>query len=160
MGFTDKLRDIVNKITDFIPGYKGYKDKEELRDTDKQLRDFIGVQFSIVKTSFDKWTKDAANAGDLGILKNLGNTAKILEKITDGIRYAPRGYAGLFDKNAVEEEELEKLHQYDLSILEQVMQLKALFDQDFSKENLANADKIMSEIDKKLALRSSILKPL
>ncbi len=160
MSFTEKLREIVDKVTDYIPGYKGYKDKESLRDSDKQLRDFIQTQLVMVKKNIDGWTKDASNSGDLGALKTMGSLTKTLEKITDKIKYAPRGYAGLFDEKKVEEEELEKLHQYDLTILEKVNALKTTATSGFSPENMKGAMDAIEELDNMLLVRSNVIKPL
>lgn len=52
---------------------------------------------------------------------------KKLEKAADKVRFASRGYRGWFDMHKVREDELDKLYQFDVALIEDVERLEEEF---------------------------------
>ncbi len=59
---------------------------------------------------------DLVNRGDLEKLGLIDVTARKLRTVTDKIRFADYGYAGLFDTDKVDEPVLDQLYQFDMQL--------------------------------------------
>lgn len=132
-------KNIFEKIGSFIPGYKGYSERESRRDTDKLLRGAIANQLDRMKTSIDSVILSCMNKKQLDPVKNLDRIKKNLGTASNQIRYAPQGESGFFDAVQVKEEDLDNLYQHDLTIKDEVQQLDTML-RDINKSiNLNNA---------------------
>ena len=117
-------KNFLEKLADKIPGLKGYRDKEERRDTDQRLRTYMASRLDKVKDKADQVKLDITNKGNLQALNDLGTFTKKLQRVTDSIRYASYGYSGLFDQMKIREAELSELYNHDLKILDAVGMLE------------------------------------
>ncbi len=104
-----------------------------------------------------------------GYLDSLGFADRIvrrLEKIVDKVRFASYGYAGFFDLIKVKEEELDKLYQFDASLLEDADRLKnkigelgsALDTQDRAREKLEELEALVDEVEQKITGRDDLIR--
>ncbi len=100
-----------------IPGYKGYKEKEQRREADKLLRDHIVNRMRTVKTQLDGLQQDLIGAGKFDLLDETGSAATQLQTFIDRVRTAPYGYGGLFDAVKVKEEDLDRVYEFDSALL-------------------------------------------
>jgi hypothetical protein len=107
---------IFRALGHLIPGYTGYVRREARRDTDKILRDTIARRLDETKASIDDMIRDRTAGGNLDGLSNLSRLKTHLATTADMIRYASHGASGLFDLVQVKEADLDKLHQFDLSV--------------------------------------------
>lgn len=119
-------KNIFEKIAAFIPGYKGYSEREGRRDTDKILRVAIADYLERIKTTIDSVILYCMDKKELESVKELDRIKKNLGKAANQIRYAPHGESGFFDVVQVKEEDLDRLYQYDLKIKDETQQLDVL----------------------------------
>jgi hypothetical protein len=115
----------LEKLLGKIPGYKGYKEKEMRRESDKLLRETVATQMEIQRRRMDDLQKQLITAGRFEYLDEMGNATTKLQTFIDRVRNATYGYAGLFDAVRVREEELDRLYDFDNQLLEFVEQLAA-----------------------------------
>lgn len=110
--------DPFKKILNFIPGFKGYIERQKRRDADKLLRDSIadGVEEKWARIS--SLQRDFISRGEIALVDDLEAAAIKLRTFADRVRRAPRGYSSLFEAVKINEEELGQLYQYDASMLE------------------------------------------
>lgn len=101
-----------------IPGYKGYKEKEMRRESDKLLREMVAGQMEIQRQRMDDLQRQLISAGRFEYLDEMGNAATKLQTFIDRVQKATYGYAGLFDAVRVREEELDRLYDFDNRLLE------------------------------------------
>ena len=118
-------KNFLERIADTIPGFKGYREKESRRDTDKRLRDYMASEVDRHRKAIDGFKRDQMKRGGLGLLDDADRVARKLQKCADQLRFASYGYAGFFDQVKVREEELDQIYQYDGELLEQVRALEA-----------------------------------
>jgi hypothetical protein len=86
--------------------------------------------------------------------------------IGDRIRFASYGYAGFFDLVKVREEELDRMYEFDASLLEGVDGMKeaveglsgALESQDTAREKVREIDSLIGEMEMKLNEREELLR--
>lgn len=114
----------IEALTHKIPGYSGYIDRERSRDTDKKLREYLARKISAIKASVDDMKSELLEKGILDHLSALDNISSILERLSNSVLYASRGYGGIFGTNKVYEAELEKLHNFDLNFTSSVEELE------------------------------------
>ncbi len=107
---------IFRALGHLIPGYTGYVRREARRDTDRILRETIARRLDEAKTPIDDIICERTSAGSLDRLSNLNRLKTQLSTTADIIRYASYGASGLFDLVQVKEQDLDNLHDFDLSI--------------------------------------------
>ncbi len=100
----------------FVPGYKGYREKEMRRETDRILRDAIVSRLQEKKTVVDDLIRDFAKQAKFDLLEDLESIKRRIDQVSDSIRHAPQGYSGFFDTVQVENEDLDKLYRHDLGL--------------------------------------------
>jgi len=107
----------IEKLTAKIPGYKGYKEKELRREADKLLREHIATEMRTVKKGLTALQQDIVSAGKYGLLDEAESAATQLQTFIDRIRTATYGYGGLFDSVRIKEDDLDRVYQFDESLL-------------------------------------------
>ncbi len=107
------LEELVAKI----PGYKGYKEKEQRREADKLLRDHIAGRMRTAKTQLDALQTDLISAGKYNLLTETGSAATQIQTFIDRVRTAPYGYSGLFDAVRVKEDDLDRVYEFDAALV-------------------------------------------
>ena len=107
----------LEKLIGKIPGYKGYKEKEMRRESDKILREMIVTQMKRQRQRMEDLQKQLISAGRLEYLDEMGNAVTKLQTFIDRVKNATYGYAGLFDAVRVKEEALDRLYDFDNQLL-------------------------------------------
>lgn len=107
----------LEKLVSKIPGYKGYKEKEQRREADKLLREHIANRLRTVKTQLDGLQTDLISAGKIDLLDEAGSASTQLQTFIDRLRTASYGYSGLFDAVRVKEDDLDRVYEFDASLL-------------------------------------------
>jgi hypothetical protein len=120
-------RSLLEKIMGYIPGYRGYKEKELRRESDRLVRMEVVNRLKTAKTAF---RRNFANP--LLVQKLSGEDSyrfdalnSRLDRVTQRIDRAVAGYAGMFDSIKVKEDKLDSVIQHDLSLIERAESVKA-----------------------------------
>jgi hypothetical protein len=110
----------LEKIANAIPGFKGYREKELRRDSDRLQREYLSSRLEECKRGLNEIGSAATRGGDLDVINDVETARKRLDKAVARIRYADRGYAGFFDAIKVDEAMLQRIYDFDLSLLDGV----------------------------------------
>ncbi len=116
----DKIKsemDPFKKILSYIPGFKGYMERQARRDSDKLLRETVAERFEQQWGRISALQREFIGSGDLQYVDDLEAAAIKLRTFADRVRRATRGYSGLFDAVKINEEELNRLYRYDSQML-------------------------------------------
>lgn len=119
---------ILDRLLDKIPGYRGFADKDARRGVDKALRDHVGGRLDALKRGVERVSAELVNAGQLEGLHELDRLRHRLGTCADRIRHAPYGESGWMDDRIVTAEELDRLHEHDLGVEGQVDALAEAFE--------------------------------
>ena len=118
-------RGLLEKIMGYIPGYRGYKEKELRRESDRLVRMDVVNRLKDAKTIFRRRFADPM------VVQKLGDNAfkfdaltYRLDRVTQRIDRAVAGYAGMFDAIKVKEDKLDSVIQHDLSLIEKAESIK------------------------------------
>lgn len=128
---TEKVQSSQNKFEDLVskvPGYAGYKQKEQRREADKLLRLHVARQYEEQLRRLQEVQYALTARGRLASIVTLERAAMKLQLLIDRIKTASYGYAGVFDAIKVDEDALDRLYSFDLAMLEGVSELSALLD--------------------------------
>jgi hypothetical protein len=121
-------RNLLEKIVAFIPGFKGYMDRNARRDADKLLRETVAARFEQQWSRVSELQRQMIEEGGIETVDNLEAAAVKLRTFIDRVRTAPYGYAGFFDAVKVDEPELVRLYQFDAGLLDRAVQLSTAVD--------------------------------
>lgn len=115
----------IEKAISGLPGIKGYREKEMRRDADKQLRDALARRLESRRRKLTALQSDLLASGGLLWLDDVERVVGRLQLFIDRIKTASYGYAPLFALNKVKEADLDRLLQFDQSLLDEVGSLDA-----------------------------------
>ncbi|MCL7387872.1 MAG: hypothetical protein LZ159_04080 [Thaumarchaeota archaeon] len=126
----DKVRGelgLFERIISYIPGYRGYKEKELRRESDRLVRMEIVNKLRAAK---DTIKKSLTNPIALQKVSSedawrLDTLTLRLDRVMQRIDRAVAGYAGIFDAIKVKEDKLDTVIQHDLSLIEKAEAVKA-----------------------------------
>jgi hypothetical protein len=113
-------QNILERIVNKIPGFKGYREKELRRDADRIAREHLAARLEMNKKALNDLADGASRSGALDVINDLETARKRLDKAVARVRYADRGYAGFFDAIKVDEGVLERVYEFDLGLTEDV----------------------------------------
>jgi hypothetical protein len=149
-----------------IPGYGGYLDRELRRDADRLHREFLAKGTTGLKSKVQDIQEEMLRNGDMSQMSRFGEIGNRLDRITERLRHASYGYTGLFAATEVNEEELNRIYEFDLSLVNGLQAaedaVKAL-DAAVSAKDNANAktsdlEKNLRDLDSKIDEREKLLK--
>ncbi len=113
----------LEKLELLIPGFRGYKKRELLREDDRIVRDYVVSQIGDVIMRLE----DAESA----IVDVSLDKARVIEKLVhklrflqDRIRYSEAGYAPHFHRYHINEAELRKIREVDNTMIGEVNKLR------------------------------------
>ncbi len=118
----------LEKLTDFIPGWSGYQERQTRRKADQLLRQTLAEKLANQRRRLDVAQKDLINHGQIDLVDDVGSAVTQLQTFIDRIRFASYGYSGLFDAAKVNQAELEQMYNFDAALVEYVERLDAAND--------------------------------
>ena len=126
LGKVKRERGLLEKIMSYIPGYRGYKEKELRRESDRLVRMEAVNRLKAAKDSLR-----SSLASPLVTQKISGEDSyKLdtliyrLDRVTQRIDRAVAGYAGIFDAIKVREDKLNEILEHDLKLIESADEIK------------------------------------
>jgi len=155
------------KALKYIPGYRGYKEKEIRRETDKLVRGKVAAYVSSGITKLGRAIRETTEESDFDKVKEMDRLNMTLSKIARKITHAPHGYAGMFDAIKVKEDDLDNLINFDASLTETAQRideacstiLNAIKKRQFSSidDGIDQVDTLTERIESLLAKREETL---
>lgn len=110
-------RGLLKKIQLKIPGFAGYRRREDLRTADNLLRIQLADRMKKVKDTLEKARTDFTRNYQMAQLEPLGGLAFKAQELEGRIRHAEQGYSGISADIRIEEREMNSLYEFDLALL-------------------------------------------
>lgn len=114
----------IERLLKGLPGIRGYVDKELRRDADKRVRELIAQELEVQKQALLAVQRQLLDGSGLLWLDNIDQAVQKLQILTDRIKTASYGYAGLFDPVRIREEALDALNRFDQAMANRVVDVK------------------------------------
>ncbi|MEM2970061.1 MAG: hypothetical protein QXR63_03900, partial [Candidatus Bathyarchaeia archaeon] len=117
---------LSEKILAEIPGFRGYKEKELRRESDRLVRMEVVNRLKDAKTIFRRSFANPSVAQRLSGEDTYRYEALLsrLDRVTQRIDRAVAGYAGMFDAIKVREDKLDQVLQYDVNLIEKAESIR------------------------------------
>ena len=160
MSLLDKARagqNFLEQIANAIPGFKGYREKELRRDADKILRDHLAARLDLLKKPLNDAAAAATRSGALDGINDIETARKRLDRVSNRIRYADRGYAPLFAVLKIDDAALARVYAFDVALIEGIDAIAKAA----AAEGGASVKSMIAEIDAldaRLSDRESVLR--
>jgi hypothetical protein len=119
----DDLERRVGGLLDRIPGYRGYRSKEDRRDADRRVREHLVTAYDAAADRVERVARDLATQRRLGEIGPVDEFARTLRHFIDRVRTATYGYGGLMGDRDVDALALDQLRQFDEGLLSGVDEL-------------------------------------
>jgi len=113
-------RGLLKKIELFLPGFKGYRKREDLRAADSLLRQQLALRMGEINRKFDNCRDELTKALEIGLMTDIGDISKLGRQVENKIRHAEQGYSNISADVQFKEEELNRMYEWDLSLLQTI----------------------------------------
>lgn len=141
-----KKQSILDKIQNFLT--LGYGTKEDLRELDKQLRDYYWNDLLELRHKWEKIYLDILESEQDMIVKSLKRIIQTLDRVSYAIQRGDYGYAGLFDrKGSIREAELSTVFNHDKSFGESLDKLKEAINKIQSDVKMESWNIVQKEVE-------------
>jgi hypothetical protein len=119
---------LSERIAAALPGFRGYKEKELRRESDKLIRNHLHLKLSKDKDNVRSIAQKIADKRYLDILPDIDRLNAKMDRITEKVNHASYGYSGFFDVVKIKEENLDRMIAYDNQLLDSVSTLSDSID--------------------------------
>lgn len=110
-------QDVIRKLLGKIPGFDGYIERQNRRASDKILREAVADRYEAQWQRISSIQTELLSTGGLEYVDDVERAAIKIRQFIDRIRNASYGYAPFFDAVKIREEQLAKVYEYDLALL-------------------------------------------
>lgn len=127
---------LSERILAEIPGFRGYKEKELRRESDKLIRNHLYRKLSEAKNDLKDVFQKLSDRRLFDVLTDMDRLMAKMDRVAEKVNHASYGYAGFFNIVKVKEENLDRMIDFDNQLVDE-------------------ADKITTEVD---AFKSEVMK--
>jgi heme oxygenase len=131
-GKAKKEMRLSERILAELPGFRGYKEKELRRESDKLIRNQLYRKLSNAKSGFKDVFQKLSDRRMFEVLTDMDRVMARFDRVSEKANHASYGYAGFFDVVKVQEESLDRMIDFDnelfddaQKIVEEVTMLKS-----------------------------------
>ena len=140
------------RIVAAIPGFRGYKEKELRRESDKLIRNHLHRKLSESKDDLKSVFQKLSDRRYFDVLTDMDRLMAKVDRITEKVNHASYGYSGFFDIVKVKEENLDRMIDFDNKLVDAADGLAAdvdVFKAEIAKGETKNVkEKVQSITDK------------
>lgn len=122
--FGEQLERQVGGVLDRIPGYRGYRAKEDRRDADRRVREHVVAAFTAEADRVGTIAQQLADQRRLTEIGPVDDFAQTLRHFVDRVRTATYGYGGLMGDRDVDASALDQIRLFDEGLLAGIDELR------------------------------------
>ena len=106
-----------------LPGFRGYKVREERREADRIVRDYIYRALKGARDDLMACFQLLSNAGTPELMEPTNQLIAKFDRIVEKVNRASYGYSGFFDSVRIEVPQLDQMLAYDTQMIEAARKL-------------------------------------
>jgi len=132
----------LERLMLIIPGYRGYKLREERREADRIVRDYIYRALERSRDDLMGCFQSLSDAKVSELIEPMNRLIARIDTIAEKINRGSYGYSGFFDSIKVNEPELDNMLAYDTQMMDLVRKINdatTSFKTDLTQGKLVNA---------------------
>jgi hypothetical protein len=119
---------LPEKIASFVPGFRGYKEKEIRRESDRLIRNHLYAKLSLEKTDLRAIEQKLADRRYFDVLTDMDRLLAKMDRVVEKVNHAPYGYSGFFDAVKVREDNLDHMIAFDSKLIDGINALATEID--------------------------------
>jgi hypothetical protein len=150
---------LSERIAAALPGFRGYKEKELRRESDKLIRNHIYMKLTHNQENIKNVFQKVSDRRYMDILPDMDRLVAKVDRVSEKINHASYGYSGFFDVVKVKEDNLDRMISFDNQLVVDVDALTAAVDalktQVSSGDYVNLKDKVQTVTDKVEALEDA-----
>jgi hypothetical protein len=144
---------LSERIAAFIPGFRGYKEKEIRRESDKLIRNHLTLKLSADKDDLREISQKLTDRRYFDVMIDMDRLLAKMDRVVEKINHASYGYSGFFDAVKVKEQNLDDMIAFDSKLVDSVTTLSAeidAFKADLASGNTSNLKSRVQNVTDKL----------
>ena len=111
---------LSERILAEIPGFRGYKEKELRRESDKLIRNHLYRRLSEAKNDLKDIFQKMSDRRLFEVLTGMDRLVAKFDRVAEKVNHASYGYAGFFNVVKVEEGSLDRMIDFDNQLVDDV----------------------------------------
>ena len=112
-------RGLLKKIQMVVPGFRGYRIREDLRDSDRLLRAELAKRLGLQRSQLEDARRALVRENPISkALEEMGGVVNAMKRVEGEILHAEVGYSGISADVKIKEDEIDLLYEYDNSMIE------------------------------------------
>jgi hypothetical protein len=131
-------RSIFERISMYIPFYRGYRARNLRRDVDREVRLAVSKMIKVTKTELDNIHREVIQSGDIALGRKIERIKNKVDTYNSRVATAANGYSGIWATIKKEETELDAVVEFDAKLLETADQLRK--DVEYIMNAIGNSD--------------------
>ena len=158
---------LSERILAELPGFRGYKEKELRRESDKLIRNHLYQKLVQARTNFKTVFQKMSDRRQLDVLTDMDRLAAKFDRVTERVNHASYGYSGFFDVVKIQEEALDRMTDFDNQLIDQVNSIAGEVDAfrsevskqkfDKAKDRVQNLTDTLETFDETLDKREEVI---
>jgi hypothetical protein len=109
---------LSEKVTAKVPGFKGYKEKELRRESDRLIRDSITQRISKARSGMKEVFQALSDQKLQEVMVKMDRLIMCFDRVMEKVNHASYGYAGFFNVVKINEEYLDKMIAFDNGLID------------------------------------------
>lgn len=118
-------RGILKKIQMVVPGFRGYRKREDIRAADSILRLQMADGLVKVREGLEGSRRAMTEDYQTKNIEAIGGVINKVRTLEGKVRHAEQGYTGFSPAVRIEEEELNRLYEYDASMIDAIQRMES-----------------------------------
>lgn len=114
---------LLERILAELPGFKGYKEKEMRRETDKLIRNHLYRKLSQARNDLKDVFQQLSERRLHEVLTEMDRLIMRFDRVAEKINHASYGYAGFFNILKIRERKLDKMIIFDSDLIDHVKEI-------------------------------------
>jgi len=158
---------LSERILAELPGFRGYKEKELRRESDKLIRNHLYQKLMEARKDLKEIFQKLSDSRLHEVLTDMDRFIMRFDRVSEKINHASYGYAGFFNIMKVEEPKLDKMIEFDTGLIDDVDKVvegttvfkKEVVKQQFEKarEHIQNLSDMLEELEETFNGREEVI---
>lgn len=145
---------LLERIMLIVPGFRGYKLREQRREADRIVRDYIYRTLEQSRNDLTRCLQALSDNKATELIEPMNRLVAKLDRISEKINHASYGYSGFFDSIKIEEPELDQMVSYDTQLMDLARKFSTTtssFKSDLNQNKLDSARTMQQNLDSSLS---------
>lgn len=144
---------LSERILAQLPGFRGYKEKELRRESDKLIRNHLYGKLMKARSDLKEVFQQLSQQKRHEVLTDMDQLVTRYDRVSEKINHASYGYAGFFNVLKVDEPKLDKMIDFDSQLIDEVQTIvdqASAFKKDVIKQMFEKAKQHIQKINESL----------